>query len=71
MQLNKYNVINFKFNLFKAQFNLECLYVSSDIPLRSLIVCFPRETAEVTGTEPGTGYNVKMAREVEEVKTGL
>ena len=28
----------------------------------------PRETAELTGTEPGTGYNVKMAREVEEVK---
>lgn len=28
----------------------------------------PREAAEVTGTEPGTGYNVKMAREVEEVK---
>ena len=47
------------------------MWVSSDIPLRSLIVCFPRETAEVTGTEPGTGYNVKMAREVEEVNTGL
>ena len=28
----------------------------------------PREAAELTGTEPGTGYNVKMAREVEEVK---
>ena len=28
----------------------------------------PRQTAELTGTEPGTGYNVKMAREVEEVK---
>ena len=25
----------------------------------------------MTGTEPGTGYNVKMAREVEEVNTGL
>ena len=23
---------------------------------------------ELTGTEPGTGYNVKMARDIEEVK---